>query len=111
MSIPLATAWPERGFSTLCRVKTKQRNRLLDITLNALINISINVPEQLTDEDAQKIAEKWQKTKDRRTVTVRALKALESPNSANNEEMEAGGWERDCESVLLHEIEPEKFVL
>ena len=41
-------------------------------------------------------------------VTVRALKALES---ANNEEMEAGGWERDCESVLLHEIEPEKFVL
>ena len=111
LSIPLATAWPERGFSTLCRVKTKQRNRLLDITLNALINISMNGPEQLTDEDAQKIAEKWQKTKDRRTVTVRALKALESANSANNEEMEAGGWERDCESVLLHEIEPEKFVL
>ena len=30
----LATAWPEQAFSTLCWVKTKQRNRLLDIALN-----------------------------------------------------------------------------
>ena len=60
----------------------------------------MNGLEQLTDEDAQKITEKWQKTKDRRTVTVRALKALDSANSENNEEMEAGGWERDSESVL-----------
>ena len=28
-------------FSTLCRVKTKQRNRLFDVNLNALINVSI----------------------------------------------------------------------
>jgi len=42
----LATTWPERGFSTLCRVKTKQRNRLLDVTLNALINVSINGPDR-----------------------------------------------------------------
>ena len=25
LSIPLSTAWPERGFSAPCRVKTKQR--------------------------------------------------------------------------------------
>jgi len=27
--IPLATAWPEQGFLTLCCVKTKQRNQCL----------------------------------------------------------------------------------
>ena len=37
LSIPLATAWPRRGFSTFCRVKNKQRNRLLGATLNALM--------------------------------------------------------------------------
>jgi len=47
LSIPLVTAWPERGFSTLCRVKTKQRNRLLNVTLNASINVSMNGPESL----------------------------------------------------------------
>jgi len=47
LSTPLATAWPERGFSTLCRVKTKQRNCLFDVTLNALINVSMNCPESL----------------------------------------------------------------
>jgi len=44
--IPLATAWPELGFATLCRVKTKQRNRLLDVTLNVLINVSMNGPNR-----------------------------------------------------------------
>jgi len=43
LSIPLAPAWPERGFSTVCRVETTQRNRLLVVHLNALINISMNV--------------------------------------------------------------------
>ena len=37
LSIPFAIAWPERGFSTTCRVKTKQRNKLLHVTLNALM--------------------------------------------------------------------------
>ena len=46
LSIPLATAWPERAFSTLYHVKTKQQNRLLDVTLNALINVSMNSPDK-----------------------------------------------------------------
>ena len=58
LSIPLATAWPKRGFSTLCPVKTKQRKRLLGATLNALMNISINGKPQLNDEDAKDIAKK-----------------------------------------------------
>jgi len=45
--IPLATTWPEQRFSTLCRVKTKQRNRLFDVTLTALIHVSMNGPESL----------------------------------------------------------------
>ena len=72
LSIPLSNAWPERGFSTLCRVKTKQPNRLLDVTLSA----SINGPAQLTDEDAQAVAEKWQKTKKQRQVMERPLKVV-----------------------------------
>ena len=56
LSIPLVTAWPEREFSTVCRVKTKQRNRLLDITPNALINVSMNGPNHLDDESAVEVA-------------------------------------------------------
>ena len=63
LSILLATAWQEQGFSTLFRIKTKKRNRLLGATLNALMNVSINGPPQLTDDDADAVAEKWQNTK------------------------------------------------
>ena len=69
LSIPLSSAWPEQGFSTLCHVKTKQCNRLLGVTLHALMNILINGPVQLTDEDVQAVAEKWQKVKKRQQVT------------------------------------------
>jgi len=47
LSIPVATTWPEQRFSTLRRVKTKQWSRLFDLTLNALINVSMNGPESL----------------------------------------------------------------
>ena len=108
LTIPLATAWPERGFSTLCHVKNKQRNRLLDVTLNALLNVSINGPKKLTEEDAQTIAEKWQQKKNRRRVTKRALKAVESAFLENDEDMDS-----DDAPVSLHEIETEtaKFLL
>jgi len=72
------------------------------------MNVSINGPEHLTDEDARKIAEKWLKIRNRRTVTERALKALESANSENDDEMNADGWGNE---FLLNEIETEKFVL
>jgi len=35
---------PELGFSTLRRLKTKQR--LLDVALNAMINVSMNGPDR-----------------------------------------------------------------
>jgi len=36
----------QRGFSTLCRVKKKQPSPQLDVTLNALINVSVNGPDR-----------------------------------------------------------------
>ena len=103
LSIPLLTAWLERGFSTLCRVKTKQRNRLQGVTMNTLMNVSINGPAQITDEDAQTVAEKWQKTKKRPQVTQQALKVVESANvEYNNNAMD---------KVSLDKIETEKFLL
>ena len=62
----------------MCRVKTKQRNRLLDVTLIALINVSINDPKQLNDDSALEVAQKWIKAKDRRRVKERALKTVKS---------------------------------
>jgi len=37
---------PERGCSTLFRVKTKQHNKLLVVALDALINVSKNGPDR-----------------------------------------------------------------
>ena len=105
LPIPLATAWPERGFSTLDQVKTKQRNRLLGATLNALMNVSINGPPQLTDEDAKAVAEKWQYTKKRRQVTERALKMVGFKDLADGDD------DGPMESVLLDKFKTDKFLL
>ena len=78
LSIPLATTWPEQGHSTMYRVETKQRNRLFDVTLNALINVSMNGPKQLSDKSALEVAQMWVKAKDRRRVTERVLKTVKS---------------------------------
>ena len=75
LTIPLSMAWPERGFSTLSRVKTKQRNRLLDSTLSATINSSMNGPPALSEADALTIAEAWLIKKKRREVFPNASTA------------------------------------
>jgi len=73
MTLPLSTAWPERGFSTLQRIKSKSRNRLSDNTLNALLNISLNGPSELNEESLTSIAKKWYQERQRRKVhTARA---------------------------------------
>ena len=72
LTIPLATAWPERGFSALKRIKTQQRNRIGDELLSALLNVAMNGPEELADEDALAIAKEWKEAKHRRrTVSIR----------------------------------------
>ena len=105
LSIPFATAWPERGFSTMCHVKTKQRNRLLDVTLNALINVSTNDPSHLDNESAVKVAQNWITAKNRRKVTKRALQTMMSADDI--QETDAFADEQD----LCDEVEIDKFVL
>jgi len=86
LTIPMSTAWPERGFSTLKRVKSTSRNRLLDSTLSALLSVSINGMTQLTDIQANEIAARWLHNKSRRTISSREVE-LETPvvSSYSNE--------------------------
>ena len=105
LSIPLATAWPERGFFTMCHVKTKQRNRLLDVTLNALINVSMNGPNHLDDESAVEVAQNWITAKNRRKVTKRALQTMMSADDIQETDAFAD------EQELCDEVEIDKFVL
>ena len=86
----------------MCRVKTKQRNRLLDITLNALINVSMNGPNHLDDESAVEVAQNWITAKNRRKVTKRALQTM---MSADDTDAFAD------EQELCDEVEIDKFVL
>ncbi|ELT88776.1 hypothetical protein CAPTEDRAFT_216552 [Capitella teleta] len=44
MVLPVSTADCERGFSAMKRIKTKQRNRLIDTTLNNLMMITLEGP-------------------------------------------------------------------
>ena len=48
LTLPMSTAWPERGFSALLPVKKKLRNRPIDNNLSALLNLSINGPTRLS---------------------------------------------------------------
>ena len=68
LSIVLTTVWPEQEFYRLCFIKTRQRNWLLDVTLNALINVLINGLEQLNDAGILEVAREWIKAIDGRRV-------------------------------------------
>ena len=59
MTVPLSTAWPERGFSSLKRVKSFVRN-LLNAMLNTLMQISLHGLHVLSDEQENAIVEKWE---------------------------------------------------
>ena len=57
------------------------------VTPNALMNVSINGPLQLTDGNRKAVAEKWQNTKKGRQVTELALKMLEFEHLADGDEL------------------------
>lgn len=84
MTLPLTSVDNERGFSMMKLIKTPHRNRLLDETLSALMNVTINGPSELPDEDALEIASVWLEKKPRRKVTERGRK-----NVAKMEEQRA----------------------
>ena len=74
LTIPLSTAWPERGFSRLSNIKCKARNRLGDKMVQALMSIFINGPSRLTDDMALAIADRWYNHKHRRNIGAQGEK-------------------------------------
>lgn len=64
--IPVSTASAERSFSTMNRLITKLRNRLGQETIQDLMKISIEGPEELSDELKEIIVDKFAKKKQRR---------------------------------------------
>lgn len=70
-TMPLSNCWPERGGSTIKRIKTRMRSRLTDDMLNALMHVSINGPSFGTEECTdivQRTAEIWLSAKSRRKL-------------------------------------------
>ena len=61
------------------------------LLLKALMNVSINGPRQLTDENAKAVAEKLQTTNKRRQVTERTLEMFEFEHLANGDETDDDG--------------------
>jgi len=64
----ITNTWPERGASSLKRIKTKSRNRLSRKMLNAHLQVSINGPEPGTREAQEvinKAKEMWVSAKPR----------------------------------------------
>ena len=66
--IPINTADCERAFSTMKRVKTRIRNRLKSVTLDALLRISIQGPS-LDEFDFESAVNKWSSITNRKIQT------------------------------------------
>ncbi len=104
-SAPITNAWPERGASALKRVKTKSRNRLSQMMLNAQMQVSINGPEPGTAQARTivKAAKKiWLAAKPRRKLPTTGLRKIvvchqgvqasvseEPPSTSRNENVSA----------------------
>ena len=67
MALPVGTASVERSFSQMKMIKTRLRNRLNEKSLSYLMKISIESPQNLTDEDLEMMIEIWSR-KTRRIV-------------------------------------------
>ena len=77
-SMPVSNAWPERGASTIKRIKTRLRSTLKQDMIMTLMNVSINGPKT---ENSQQVTEKavkhWRNEKDSfqsRNPTIRHMK-------------------------------------
>ena len=78
LSIPVSSAWPERGASCVKRSKTRLRSRLNNDMLEALLHISINGPEVKNSAGLiQTCLQHWFQAKSRRNI--KAIKKHSTP--------------------------------
>ena len=62
LSLPVSNAWPERGASTLKRLKTRLRNSLKNDMLDSLMHVAINGPDISSGDCGsliQDVVKKW----------------------------------------------------
>ena len=67
MSLPVSTASVERSFSQMKMIKTRLRNRIGESSLNHLMLIAIESPNELNDNELDCIVNVWNE-KPRRIV-------------------------------------------
>ena len=69
LSLPVSSAWPERGASAIKRIKTRMRSTIKDDMLEALMQISINGPKvrECTGVVKESV-QQWLKEKPRRKL-------------------------------------------
>ncbi|KAA6365260.1 MAG: hypothetical protein EZS28_039213 [Streblomastix strix] len=81
LTVPMSPAWAERGISLISIIKTDLRSKLTERMLSFLMNIKIDGPIQLSDDDAKAIANIWIKKKERRNVNYRQKQQLINKDS------------------------------
>eukprot|EP00057_Strongylocentrotus_purpuratus_P015153 XP_011669627.1 PREDICTED: uncharacterized protein LOC105440794 [Strongylocentrotus purpuratus] len=70
-AMPVSNAWPERGVSTMRRVKTRLRSSLKNDMLEALMHVSINGPPASSTQAKEIISQavkRWKGVKPRRRL-------------------------------------------
>ena len=64
--LPVTTASVERSFSDMKLIKTRLRNRLGEDSLDRTLRISIEGPQQLSEDALEAILDNWKERKPRR---------------------------------------------
>ena len=59
LTIPIGSSDVERSFSILNQIKTKQRGNLESPTIDALVRIKLNGPDEISKFRAMKYAKYW----------------------------------------------------
>ena len=68
LSIPVGTASVERSFSHMKMIKKRLRNRLGECSLSHLMKISIESPQELSNDDLEQIVDIWNRKPRRLSV-------------------------------------------
>lgn len=99
LSLPIASADAERGFSIMNHIRTSRRSRLGPESLDALMRVRINGPNNIDRFAASKYAKKWIEENHMKTDDASRAAKLQSKNL---EETDIGKrFERMPESAIV----------